>query len=172
MSDTQLLKAEKETSEPEEKVIVLEKKRSIPGPGTTGPGQLAKEARAARQTTSQHPDAGYASRLARGITGVLISAWSFIFSALREAYWLLDPDAKCRTVGLQTVGRVDKTESEKHTDPETGRTSYTYYVRYTYQVYGRSHTPRKKVGSLGKLNKGDALRVYYLADSQGRNLSL
>ena len=67
MSDTQLLKAEKETSETEEEVIALEEKRSIPGPAATGPGQLAKEARPARQTTSRHPDAGYGSRLALGI---------------------------------------------------------------------------------------------------------
>ena len=104
---------------------------------------------------SQGPQPG---RIVNGLREV----WLFPFKALREAYWLIDPDAKCRSVGLQTVGRIDKKESEEHTDPETGSTSYTYYVRYAYQVDGRSHTARKRVGGLGNLLKGAAIRVYYL----------
>ncbi len=104
---------------------------------------------------------GRAPRIIRALGNV----WSFISSALHETYWLLDPDAKCRSVGSQTVGRVDGMESEEHTDYETGRTSYTHYVRYAYKVDDRSHTARKKVGSLANVLKRDALRVYYLPDT-------
>ena len=167
MSETQLLKTQEKVSVTEEGLHrEVEAKSSIPLSKTRVQPQQAKEANGARPVATQGPapsDKGTHRRLAGGIVRILRIAWDFLFSELREAYWLLDPDAECRSVGLQTVGHVDKTETEEHTDSETG-TSYTYYVKYAYQIEARTHSARKKVGSLGKLLKGDALRVFYLTD--------
>ena len=46
----------------------------------------------------------------------LRAVWLFLFEALREAYWLLDRDAKCRSQGVQTVGQVVSTQTREHTD--------------------------------------------------------
>ena len=97
--------------------------------------------------------------------GTWWTIWTAPFRALREFYWLLDPDAKCRSVGLHTVGRVDDTQSEEHTDSETGKKFYTHYVWYTYQVDGRSRSARKKVDNYDRLKKGRGIRVYYLPDT-------
>ena len=81
--------------------------------------------------------------------------WTFVFESLREAYWLLDSDAKVRSQGVQTVGRVLKTRTEEHHDPETG-TSYTHYVTYEYQVDAERHTTEKRVSRLGLVERGHA----------------
>ena len=78
---------------------------------------------------------------------------------------MLDPDAKCRSRGLNTVGRVTGTETEEHEDPETGSISYTHHVTYTYRVDSGTLTDTKRVGSLGSLKKGAAVRVYFLPDT-------
>ena len=105
----------------------------------------------------------------RGDAGTWREVWMFPFRALRGFYWLLDPNAKCRSVVLQTVGRVEKKESEEHRDAETGSVYYTHYVTYAYEADGRSRTDRKKVGDLGELRKGTSIRVYYLPDRYGRD---
>lgn len=97
--------------------------------------------------------------------GTWRTIWTAPFRALREFYWLLDPDAKCRSVGLRTVGRVDNTQSEEHTDSEGGGKFYTHYVWYTYAVVGRIHTARKKVDNYDRLKKGRGIEVYYLPDT-------
>ena len=115
--------------------------------------------------TTQPPAASDGSLQKGPDQGMWREVWTFPFRALREFYWLLDPDAKCRSIGLQTVGRVDKKESEEHKDYETGRVSYTYHVSYGYQSDVGDHTDLKKVGTLGKLRKGASIRVYYLPDT-------
>ena len=172
MSDPQLVTTRDEVSVAAERLLVLVEKPSIPGSGVTAPGQLQREGRAARWTTFRHPEAGYGSRLARGIVRAPGNTWSFIFSALRGAYWLLDPDAKCRSVGLQTVGRVDKTQTHEHTDPETGGVSYTHHVTYRFDSDGETHSTQKKVGSLGNLKNGSPIRVYYLPDTDRPNSAI
>ena len=147
--------------------------RSSGGPKGTlwcseGTAVPAKGGNGARPVAAQDPapsDGRPHRRLARGITGALISALGFIFSAPLEAYWLLDPDAKCRSAGLQTVGHVSRTESEEHEDPETGATSYTHYLTYRYPFEAGTYTTRKHVGSLEGVQRGDEIRVYYLPDS-------
>ena len=84
-----------------------------------------------------------------------------LFKALREVYWALDRDAKVRSQGLQTVGRVVATKTEKHEDPESG-TYYTHSVSYDFEVDARTHTASKNVGALGDLKRGVPIRVYYL----------
>ena len=136
----------------------LKKVPSIPSQEATGPAE---------------PDISNGNRQERKegrVLAALRKGWAFLFEALREAYWFLDPDAKCRSVGLQTVGRVLKTETRTHTDPEGGE-STSHHVTYEYQVDATRHTLEKSVGSLGGLKKGDPIRVYYLVDSSGRNLS-
>jgi hypothetical protein len=91
----------------------------------------------------------------------LRDAWLFPFRALRAVYWVLDGDAKVRSRGLQTVGRVVSTKTEQHRDPESG-TYYTHHVSYEYVVDGRRHTADMQVGELGSLKKGVPIRVYYL----------
>ena len=146
----------------------VQERPPMPSLGSTAQGQFAKQGRMTNPMPTQNPDprtGGPLWEVARGITRALREAWNFLFAALREAYWLLDRDAKVRSQGLQTVGRVDGTKSEEHTDPEPGSTSYTHYVTYAYQADGESHTARKRVGSLGNLRKGAAIRVYYLPGS-------
>ena len=87
-----------------------------------------------------------------------------VFKAAREAYWVLDRDAKVRSQGLRTVGRVLSTTTREHTDSEGG-TSYSYHVSYEYQVNGKGHSAEKQVGGLGALKRGVPLRVFFLPDT-------
>ena len=89
----------------------------------------------------------------------------FLFAALREAYWVLDRDAKVRSQGLQTLGRVVQTESEKHTDAETGNVTYSHHVSYEYRLGSRTHSARKGVAKLGNLVRGVPIRVYWLPET-------
>ena len=73
---------------------------------------------------------------------------------VRALYWAIDTDAKVRSLGAQTVGRVEKTrtDTQVHTDPETGAksTTYTHYVSYSFpDGGGETRRDEKKVGSLG-----------------------
>ena len=91
-------------------------------------------------------------------------AWNFLFSALREAYWVLDRDSNVRTQGLQTVGRVTRAEKREHTDSE-GDTYYTRHVTYQFEVDGARHTAEKSVGDLRDLKRGVPIKVYFLPDT-------
>ena len=93
-----------------------------------------------------------------------VALWTFVFEALREAYWVLDRDAKVRSQGVQTAGRVLKTRTQEHTDPESG-TSYTHYVTYEFQVDAKSHTVEKQVSRYGTLKRDMPIKVYFLPDT-------
>lgn len=82
------------------------------------------------------------------------------FRALRELYWFLDSDAKVRSVGYRTVGTINRTETETHTD-QYG-TTYTYHVTYDFAVDDFTFTHRKKVNSLNGLRRGEKIVVHYL----------
>ena len=101
--------------------------------------------------------------------GVWHQVWTAPFRAIRAIYWMLDRDAKIRSQGVQTVGRVanTRTESQVYRDSETGteETIYTHYVSYEFVAGGRTHTREKKVGSLAGLSAGSTIRVYFLPDT-------
>ena len=84
-----------------------------------------------------------------------------LFKGLREVYWALDRDAKVRSQGLQTIGRVGATKTEEHEDSESG-TYYTHSVYYDFDIDDSKHAASKNVGSLGDLKRGVPIRVYYL----------
>lgn len=92
---------------------------------------------------------------------------TFPFRVLRELYWLLDPDAKVRSRGLQIMGRVVATETTTRTvRGEYGEETITiYHVTYDFVAHGLTHTAQKKVGSLANLGRGAAIRVYYLPET-------
>ena len=102
-----------------------------------------------------------ATSLGRGIGQLLRTTVVGLFRALREGYWLIDRDAKVRSQGLQTEGRVVKTETREHRGSEWD-THYTHHVTYEYQVDSRRHTAEKEVGSLGDLRRSVPIRVYFL----------
>ena len=166
MPDTQAQTAQKRTAATEEKLPpAVRATRSIPVPTTEQP---AKGTPQPRPATVREPGPGEEAPL-RPQAGRFMRAWkqalAFVFEALREAYWVLDPDSKCRSRGLKTVGRVTGTKTEEHEDPETGSISYSHYVTYKYPVDSRTLTDKKRVGSLGSLKKGAAIKVYFLPDS-------
>ena len=109
-------------------------------------------------STPQPPEHGAVVKAWRGF-------WMFIFKALREAYWVLDKDAKIRSQGLQTLGRITRTRTQEHKDPESG-TYYTYHVSYEYQAGGMRPVGNKQVSELGNLKKDAPIRVYYLPGMQ------
>ena len=120
----------------------------------------------ANEMTTRHGDAKNRSperRLDHGSPTTWHQLWTAPFRAIRAIYWMLDRDAKVRSRGLQTVGRVTGTRTEEDTDSE-GDTYYTHYVRYRFEAEGRTRTDEKKVGSLGKLSEGDPMKVYYLSE--------
>lgn len=130
----------------------------------------AKERRMARQVTAEHPGPSNESpdgRQAGGLMRTWRAVWTSPFRALRELYWLLDPDAKVRSKGLQIMGHVVATETTTETRRgESGEETYTtYHVTYQFVAYGSAHTDRKHVGSLAKLGRGAAIRVYYLPET-------
>ena len=87
------------------------------------------------------------------------------YNALRQIYWLIDPDAKIRSQGLQIVGSVVKTHTRsKVVKDEAGNeeTIYTHHVTYRFDANGGNHSGEKTVGSLGNLKGGSPIRVYYL----------
>ena len=108
------------------------------------------------------------SVLTRRILSMLRIFLLFPFTALRQLYWLMDPDAKIRSQGLQTVGSVVKTHTSSRVfTNEAGReqTVYTHYVTYRFDGNGGSHSGEKKVGSLRNLKEGSPIRVYYLPNT-------
>ena len=118
----------------------------------------------ANTVTANQPGRGEKSRatsLYRGIGEILRTTGVGVFRAVREAYWLIDGDAKVRSQGLQTAGRVVRTETRQHTGSEGG-TWETHHVTYEYRVDVAVHTAEKKVGSLGYVKRGDSIRVYFL----------
>ncbi len=134
----------------------------------TAPPELPEGRRSANGGSSlpvAPSDGSRWSQLAGAAINGMQRVWVGFVEVLREAYWLLDRDAKCRSVGLQTVGRVESKRTEKHADPESGSTSYTHYVTYAYQVDGRSHLQEKRVNRFGGLKKDDAIRVYFLPET-------
>ena len=149
----------------------VRREQSIPGERTVvSPGRPAKPSPmiVGHPRSPEVPQSG-------GFTKALRGACTFPFKALgavcvsfgralRAVYWVLDSDAKVRSQGLQTVGRVVATKTEEHRDPESG-TSYTHHVTYEYQVDGRKHTYTKQVGNLKSLSKGVPIRVYFLPDT-------
>ena len=98
------------------------------------------------------------------IPGVWHQVWTAPFRAIRAVYWMLDRDAKVRSRGLQTVGRVVGTRTEEHSDGEGG-TGYTDYVRYRFEANRGTRTDEKRVNDFGGVKGGDAIRVYYLPDT-------
>lgn len=89
--------------------------------------------------------------------------WIYQFKALREVYWLMNSDAKVRSQGRQTVGRVEKLETRQHRDSE-GDTYETHHVTYRFQTNGDGHTREQKVCSIDRIGVGDTIRVYYMPD--------
>ena len=124
MSDNQLLEEKEEVSVKEKAFrstprVVRPTPISIP----VSPRRLSDRERRVTPVIIDTPDRskpGPSRRVARRVLGFPAATWSFIFMVLREVYWTLDPDAKCRSVGVQTVGRVAGTETEEHEDPESG----------------------------------------------------
>ncbi len=114
--------------------------------------------------------------LTRRILSVLQILLLFPFKALRQLYWLTDPDAKIRSQGLQTIGSVVKTRTSSKVvrDQETGteETVYTHYVTYRFDANGGTHSGEKTVGSLGNLKEGSPIRVYYLPDTYPPNSAI
>ena len=110
------------------------------------------------------------------ILSVLRTLVLFPFKALRQLYWLIDPDAKVRSQGLQTVGSVVKTRTSSRVvrDPEFGteETVYTHYVTYGFDANGGTHSGEKTVGSLGNLKEGSPIRVYYLPNTYPPNSAI
>ena len=103
-------------------------------------------------------------RIARGIGRALRRVGTFVFEALREAYWGLNRDSKIRAQGLQAVGQVVKTDKKEHEGSEGG-VYYTHHVTYEYEVGGRTRTVEKKVHRFDKVKSGDQITVYYLSDT-------
>ena len=116
--------------------------------------------------TTRRPDPTNASpnRAARGIRRTWREVWTAPFRALREVYWVLDRDAKVRSRGLQTIGRVVRTETREHQGAEGG-TYYTHHVTYEYQDEAGRHTAEKRVSSLGNIRQGVRIKVYFLPDA-------
>ena len=111
----------------------------------------------------------------RRILSVLRIILLFPFKALRELYWLIDPDAKVRSQGLQVVGSVVKTRtSSSVVTDEFGNeeTVYTHHVTYRFDANGGTHSGEKKVGSLRNLAKGSPITVYYLPDTYPPNSAI
>ena len=113
------------------------------------------------------------------LTHRIVSVLRFLllspFKALRQLYWLIDPDAKIRSQGLQTVGSVVKTHtSSRVVTNEAGseQTVYTHYLTYIFDANGRTHSGEKKVGSLGILKGGSPIRVYYLPGTYPPNSAI
>ena len=69
--------------------------------------------------------------------------WIYQYRALREVYWLMNSDAKVRSQGLQTVGRVNETETRQHRDSE-GDTYETHHVTYRFMANGHGHTGEQR----------------------------
>ena len=120
------------------------------------------------------------SRIA-GLTRRILSALRILllspFKALRQLYWLIDPDAKIRSQGLQTVGSVVKTHTSSRVftnESGTEETVYTHYVTYRFDANGGTHSGEKKVGSLGNLkgNSHSQIRVYYLPNTYPPNSAI
>ncbi len=102
--------------------------------------------------------------LFRRVLSVLRVLLLFPFKALRQLYWLIDPDAKCRSVGLQTVGRVVRTETRSGTTTEGG-TWESHHVTYRFDTNGETHSGEKQVGSLWNLKNRPPITVYYLPNT-------
>ena len=88
------------------------------------------------------------------------------FTGVRELYWAFDRDAKVRSKGLQTIGRVERkrTKTDVYKDPESGKesTTYTYFASYSFPVDGLDRRDEKKVGSCRSLRGGSSIKVYFL----------
>ena len=114
------------------------------------------------------PDRTMAHRIARRCLRAALYVGTMPFRGVRALYWAIDTDAKVRSQGVQTVGRVEstKTDTQVHTNPETGAesTTYTHYVSYSFPAGGEARQGQKKVGSLGSMKRGSVLRVYFLPD--------
>ena len=134
---------------------------------TVGPSRPTEVLAPARGLgTELEPPRTLAGKIALRCGRVVLYVLSLPFRGLRALYWAIDTDAKVRSRGEQTVGSVEmtKTDTQVHTDPETGEkaTTYTHYVSYSFPADGETRRDQKKVGSLGNLKRGHALRVYYL----------
>ena len=160
MSDTQVVKDQ-------ELVSTMEEDLSRTGQGFAGRpsspnGKVASPP--SEPTVKADPRPRRPGMVTRVVTLPFIAlkaAGVLIFEGLREVYWALDRDAKVRSQGVQTVGRVVKTTTEKHEDSESG-VYYTHTVRYDFNVDDRWHNDTKKVSSLGDLKRDGPIRVYYL----------
>ena len=112
---------------------------------------------------------GRSGVLTRRFLSVLRILLLFPFKTLKQLYWLIDPDAKIRSQGVQTIGSVVKTRTSSRVvrDPESGteQTFYTHYVTYRFDGNGETHSGEKTVGSLGDLKGGSPIRVYYLPNT-------
>ena len=111
-------------------------------------------------------DRSIADRIARRCLRAAIYVGTLPFRGVRALYRAIDTDAKVRSQGVQTVGRVEmtKTDTQVSKDPETGRetTTYTHYVSYSFPADRETRTDQKKVGSLSGVRTGSAIRVYFL----------
>ena len=107
-----------------------------------------------------------AGRIASRFLRAALYVGTLPFKGVRALYWAIDTDAKVRSQGTRTVGRVEMTKTDTHVseDPETGRetTTYTHYVSYSFPADGTTRRDQKKVGSFGSLSRGSAIRVYFL----------
>ena len=103
--------------------------------------------------------------------GIVRQVLTAPFRTIRAAYWAMNHDAKVRSQGELTVGRVvdKRTRTQTHTDSECGdvNTTHTHYVKYGFQVDGVDSIREKKVGDLGILKRGDAINVYFLRTETG-----
>ena len=89
--------------------------------------------------------------------------WIYQFKALREVYWLMNSDAKVRSQGRHTFGRVDKIETRQNEGAEDG-TYETQHVTYGFQADGNNHTSEQKVSSISRISVGDTISVFYMPD--------
>ena len=178
----------------EQLLSATQKTRSIRNGATTAPEARSRDLAAPERTprnilelngggddagaTTQTVPAGESRSgvLSRQILSVLRFLLLFPFKALRQLYWLIDSDAKIRSLGLQTVGSVVKTRTSSKVvrDPEFGteETVYTHYVTYRFDADGGTHSGVKTVGSLGNLKAGSPIRVYYLSNTYPPNSAI
>ena len=82
----------------------------------------------------------------------------------QEPHGFLDRDARARSTGLRTTGRVIGGKTREHTDGEGG-THCSYHVTYEYKDGGSTHTAERRVDSYGNLRRGDSIKVYLLLDT-------
>ena len=134
--------------------------------GPSHPPELQSPAR--DMATEPEPPRTLAGRILRRCLWAALYVATLPFRGVRALYWAIDTDAKVRSRGVQTVGRVEttKTDTQVYKDPETGResTTYTHYVSYSFPADGATRRDEKKVGSLKGLSRGSAIRVYFLPD--------